>query len=196
MAQGARIRHDHLSLILTITCEPITHTIPQWTFIKTYKDDWASFKEDIQLKTEETNVHHAKNSLRKAINAAAGRHIPQGRLKRVVANLASEAVKVSEEKDETQRKHPRDPNITQLNHEINKFVQIQKRTTWIEFLQTYVERLALVLWTFMLATDDPGTTMKLLKIVLYSWQPSPSNLANLHISALVHEVLQNLWAFA
>ena len=49
-----------------------------------------------------------KKTLRKAINAAAGRHISQGRILKKVAKFPSEAVKLSE-RDEIQRKHPGDP---------------------------------------------------------------------------------------
>ena len=79
-------------------------------------------------------------TLRNAINAAAGRHIPQEIIKTVIANFPSEAVKLSEKREEFQRKHPIDPKITQRNHEINKLVQSQKCKMWIDFVQTLTHR--------------------------------------------------------
>ena len=60
--------------------------------------------------------------------------------KKVVAIFLSEAVKLSEKRNEIQRKHPGDPKIMQLNLDINKLVQNQKHKKWIEFVQTLTHR--------------------------------------------------------
>ena len=92
---------NHLPIVLSITCDLITHTTPQRTFINFRKADWASFKDDIELKLKKqespTNVYRAE-TLMKAINAAAGRHIPPGRIQKVVANFPSEALELSEKR--------------------------------------------------------------------------------------------------
>ena len=53
--------------------------------------------------------------------------IPQGRVQILIAKFPSNAVKLCEKKDEIQRKYLGEPKITQLNHEINKRVKSQKR---------------------------------------------------------------------
>ena len=113
------------------------------TFIKFRKANRASFKDDIELKLKKQqrpNVYPAEKTSRKSINAAVGRHIPQGRIKTVFANFPSEAVRRSEKRDEIQRKHPGDPKKTQRNHEISKLVQGHKRKKWVEFVQTLTQR--------------------------------------------------------
>ena len=133
---------DNLPITLSNASDLFTHVTPQRNFINFRKAHYASFNDDIELKLNKqqkpTIVYHAKKILRKAINAAAGRHIPQRRIKTVVAIFPIEAVKLSEK--EIQRKSPEDPKITQLNHEINKLVQRQKRKKWIEFVQTLTHR--------------------------------------------------------
>ena len=117
-----------------------SHTQHHRTFINFRKAKRASFKDDIELKLKKQqrpNVYHAEKTSRKAINAAVGRHLPQGRIKTVFANFPSEAVKLSEKRDEIQRKHPGDPKLTQPNHETSKLVQGQKRKKWVEIVQTY-----------------------------------------------------------
>ena len=105
------------SLVCVVCMDPgsgcSTNTASQGTFINFRKAEWTSFKDGIELqlkKQRPVNVYHAEKTLRKAINAAAGRHIPQGRIKKVVANFPSEAVKLSEKRDEIQRKITGDAN--------------------------------------------------------------------------------------
>ena len=98
---------DHLPIVLSITYDLITYTTPQRTFINFRKADWARYKDNIDLKLKQQqrpiNVYHAEKNLRNAIRAAAGRHIPQGRVKTVVAKFLSEAVKFSENKPNSKK---------------------------------------------------------------------------------------------
>ena len=89
LAHGVRIR------IVPFTNSSIHllrshHTTPQRTFINI----------ELKLKKQQrpTNVYHAEKNFRKSINAATGRHIPQRRIKTVVAHIPSEAVKLFEER--------------------------------------------------------------------------------------------------
>ena len=99
---------------------------------------------NINCRTEHqlSNIHLKVQQMvttQNAINAAAGRHIPQRIIKTVVANCPSEAVKISE-RDEIQGKYQGEPKTTQLIHEKNKFVESQKRRKLIEFVQTLTHR--------------------------------------------------------
>ena len=130
---------DHLPIILTLNCEHTPSYSTRQTFINFRKADWQSFKEDLDLKLTyakwPTNVYHAEKLFRKAITKAAARHIPQGRIKEVIANFPSDAAKLSKERDELQKEHPGDPRITELNYTINKKVIEHKRAKWTEFVK-------------------------------------------------------------
>ena len=96
-------------------------TQQQKTFINFRKAGLASFKDDIELKLKKqqrpTNVYHAKKTLRKPINCAAGRHIPHGRIETVVANFPNEEVKLPEKRSYS-KKTSKAPPKKQLNLEI------------------------------------------------------------------------------
>ena len=88
---GVRIKLRPFTDSKSITCDLITHNTSKY-FHLLRKADWASFNIELKLKKQRTaNVHNAEKTLLKAINAAAGRHIPQGRIKTMFANFSSEA---------------------------------------------------------------------------------------------------------
>ena len=98
LAHGIRIR------IVPFTNSSIHHLRSHHTTPRTF------INIELKLKKQQrpTNVYHAEKNLSKSINAATGRHIPQRRIKTVVAHIPSDAVKLLK-RDEIQRKHPGTP---------------------------------------------------------------------------------------
>ena len=97
---------------------------PNRTFINFRKANWEGFREDI---------YRAEKLFRRAIISAAGRHIPQGRIKKEVPKFPSKAVKLSK-KRELQAKNPGHPEISNINVQTNKLFQDHKKTKWKDFV--------------------------------------------------------------
>ena len=62
------------------------------------KANWPGFSQQVEYilsrKTIPTNIHKGEKMLRKAVLSAARRNIPQGRLKEIIPNFPTEALKL------------------------------------------------------------------------------------------------------
>ena len=113
---------DHLPIVLSITCDLITHTTPQRTFSNYRKADWASFKDDIELKLKKqqrpTNVYHAKKDLNESHKRSGWQAYLTRKNFKKGCKISSRSSKAFW-KTWNSKKTSRGPQIMQLNLEIN-----------------------------------------------------------------------------
>ena len=95
---------DHIPIGLTLESEITLIEAPKRTFINFKKADWPSFREELEFTLAKTSFKSAakgEETFRKLVTKAASRHIPQGRIKSVIPNFPTEAIKLTKERRAT-----------------------------------------------------------------------------------------------
>ena len=125
---------DHRPIILSIQCEVGKIISSNKTYVNFRKANWPSFSQEVEYilsrKTIPTYIHKGEKMLRKAVLSSAGRNIPQGRLKEIIPNFPTEALKLSEERDKLMSSDHTQEQVTELNHKIDAAVCELQRKKW------------------------------------------------------------------
>ena len=130
---------DHTPIIISLPTTAKYFHPQKRTFINFNKADWNSFKdmteEDFSKTTPTGNVHKDEKTFRNIINKAAKRNIPAGRIPKVKNEVPTEAAELIEERDNLKSTDPSNPNINELNRNINKLIANHRKTKWREHLE-------------------------------------------------------------
>ena len=159
---------DHLPIIITCKTDIKVQFSEKKTFTNFKKADWPRFTEDTELEfaklTPPQNVHKAEKCFRKIINNASKKCIPQGRIKKIIPEIPTEAANKMKERDELRKSTPDSPQIAELNKEIENSIHKHKQTKWRDYVGDINRK------------TDPAKLFKLIKNL--NGQPSsPANQA-------------------
>ena len=129
---------DHLPIIVTLDRPNDFIVSERRTYMNQKKADWHGFREFTNRRFNDlptpSNVHTGERSFRETINAAVARFIPAGRISVVRPHFPAEAARLADERDEIRTANPDDPRIAQLNCEISRLVNEDKRKNWLDHL--------------------------------------------------------------
>ena len=125
---------DHLPILLTLETEIKPIKSENRTYMNFKKANWEVFRD----KTEEkfatipppTDVYKGEKTFRKILNKISKEAIPQGRIKEIIPEVPSEAVRLMKERDQRRQADPQDPEVNELNKNINNIIRDHKREKW------------------------------------------------------------------
>ncbi|XP_046802037.1 uncharacterized protein LOC111689347 [Lucilia cuprina] len=130
---------DHLPIIICLDRPNDFIVSERRLYINQKKADWPGFKEFTDRIFNDlpapSNVHQAESKFRETIIAAVARFIPAGRLSLVRPHFPAEAARLADERDDLRIINPDDPRIVQLNHDISRLVNEDKRNKWLDHLK-------------------------------------------------------------
>ena len=130
---------DHLPIVITIETDFKETKSDNRTFTNFKKADWGKFKEETEDKFAElsppTNIVKGEKIFRKIINNAAKNAIPSGRIKNIFPNVPTETATKIRERDTLREADPTNPNLTQMNKDINSDINTYKRDKWRETVE-------------------------------------------------------------
>ncbi|XP_065358671.1 uncharacterized protein LOC135952586 [Calliphora vicina] len=130
---------DHLPIIVCLD-RPNDFIVSECrTYINQKKADWHGFREFTDRIFNglpiPSNVHKAERKFRETITAAAARFIPAGRISVVRPHFPAEAAGLADERDDIRSTNPDDPRIVQLNRDISRLVNEDKRNKCLDHLK-------------------------------------------------------------
>ncbi|XP_037805544.1 uncharacterized protein LOC119599719 [Lucilia sericata] len=130
---------DHLPIIVCLDRPNDFIVSERRLYINQKKADWPGFREFTDRILNDlpapSNVHQAESKFRETVIAAAARFIPAGRLSLVRPHFPAEAARLADERDDLRSINPDDPRIIQLNHDISRLVNEDKRNKWLDHLK-------------------------------------------------------------
>ena len=133
-----KMSSDHLPIIISLTAELKKHNSKPYTYINFSKANWQGFQDLTEKIFEKarpvTNVHKAEKHFRKTLQRAARKYIPAGRLPKTYNALPTEAAKLIDKRDEIRNNNPADPQLNNLNQEINQKINEHRKNKWQEHL--------------------------------------------------------------
>ncbi|KAM7356297.1 uncharacterized protein ACRADG_002101 [Cochliomyia hominivorax] len=129
---------DHLPIIVSLERPNDFIVSERRTYMNQKKADWRGFREFTDRRFGElpvpSNVRIAERKFREIINAAVARFVPSGRISVVRPHFPAEAARLADERDDIRNTNPSDPRIAQLNSEISRLVNVDKRNKWLDHL--------------------------------------------------------------
>ncbi|XP_065354130.1 uncharacterized protein LOC135948669 [Calliphora vicina] len=132
------LRSDHLPIIVCLDRPNDLIVSECRTYINQKKADWHGYREFTDRIFNglpiPSNVHKAERKFRETITAAAARFIPAGRISVVRPHFPAEAAGLADERDDIRSTNPDDPRIAQLNRDISRLVNEDKRNKWLDHL--------------------------------------------------------------
>ncbi|XP_037809048.1 uncharacterized protein LOC119601884 [Lucilia sericata] len=130
---------DHLPIIVCLDRPNDFIVSERRLYINQKKTNWLGFREFTDRIFNDlpapSNVHQAESKFREAVIAAAARFIPAGRLSIVRPHFPADAARLADERDDLRNINPDDPRIVQLNHDISRLVNEDKRNKWLNNLK-------------------------------------------------------------
>ncbi|XP_037809210.1 uncharacterized protein LOC119601986 [Lucilia sericata] len=130
---------DHLPIIVCLDRPNDFIVSERRQYVNQKKADWHGFREFTERIFSDlnfpSNVHHSERKFRETVISAAARFIPAGRISVVRPHFPAEAARLADERDDIRNTNPGDPRLTQLNIEISRLVNEDKRKRWLDHLK-------------------------------------------------------------
>ena len=130
---------DHLPITITISAEIEKSFSERKTFTNFNKAKWPEFTQltDEEFSkllsspdTEPKDVHSAEKKFRNIINNVSKFCIPSGRIKEVIPEVPTEAVRKMTLRDSIRSTDPNSEEIQQLNNDISSLILNHKKDKW------------------------------------------------------------------
>ena len=152
---------DHLPLLITLSSAIKKVRSEKRTYINFKKADWVGFEnltEELFATAPSTNnVHKDEKTFRSILTKASKRHIPKGRIPKIVNGAPTEAVRLMKERDELRKTEPADPRIPDLNTRINVIIKEHRQEKWLDTLKD-CDPGSKKLWDTVKSLNNPGRT--------------------------------------
>ncbi len=154
---------DHLPICLRLT---LTHTTTtthrRTTYINFKKAKWHLFTRYVENALAgirpPNNIHKAEQLFRRILTRAAKRTIPAGHIPNATGNVPPEAIRLINQRDQIRRNDPTNPQISDLNNQINNLINTRKKEKWAEFVDSFdYRRNVSTLWRTVKKLNDQPT---------------------------------------
>ena len=146
---------DHLPIVISCETNIQAQYSERKTFVNFKKADWSTFfnltEENFAKLSPATDVYKAEKCFRKIVNNASKQCIPKGRIKKMIPEIPAEASDLMQTRDELRKNNPTDPQIGNLNKEIESLIRNHKRDKWREHVSNMDRK------------TDPSSLFKLIK---------------------------------
>ena len=128
---------DHNPIVVNICTETMSVASDKRTFVNFNKADWMSYRDFIEDRIKflpAENVHNMEQALRRSLQKAMKKHIPRGRIPRILPGFPREAAKLAMERDQLRKRDPSAKRIADLNSDIRHLVNQHRREKWTKQL--------------------------------------------------------------
>ncbi len=102
------------------------------------KANWEKFTEETETilasAYHSNDIHKDENFSTTTIQNVAKKHIPAGRIMRVINEIPTDLANLMKTRDEIRQNNPSDLSLPEINQNINKIIKEHKQEKWKEHL--------------------------------------------------------------
>ena len=131
---------DHLPILISFNNLNYSYHGQRKSFPNFKKADWEKFREEVEANLNDvpppTSCSQGERILRNVIQAASKHHVPNGVRKNYVHALSDEAKDLIQQRDQLRQHNPNDPDIFEINEQINAATNRAARQAWISEIES------------------------------------------------------------